>query len=222
MSISVVCFDMYGTLLDLDALRETVEQYTPMAEAFCAEWRKRQLQLTNVANANSRYLNFDRITLMALHELAPRFRLRLTAADQKRLVDAWAALPAFPDVLSSFEIVRERWMPVVVLTNGVGSTARNALEHAGVLDRVDTILSADEVKVFKPSPAVYALVLRTGIKPENVLFLSANDWDASGARQAGFRSIWVNRRRSVASSKHERTIGSLLEIGNILTEFSPL
>ncbi len=67
-------------------------------EAMCAEWRKRQLQLTNAASSSARYVDFDRITLMALLEIAPRFHVQLEPGDQKNLIDAWAALPSFADV----------------------------------------------------------------------------------------------------------------------------
>lgn len=220
MAIAVVAFDLYGTLLDLDGLQESVRAYTPMAEALCVEWRKRQLQLANAATSSGRFMDFDRITLTALHEIAPRFHLRLAPSDQKRLIDAWAALPAFDDVSAGFDLVRKHRLPIAVLTNAVESTARNALAHAGIADRVDTILTADTVKVFKPNPAMYAQLLQTGVNAESVLFFSSNDWDAMGARQAGFLSIWVNRKRVNAGPKAERTIVDLHEIESVLSEFA--
>lgn len=223
MGIELVCFDMYGTLLDIVALQDIVQGYTPMAEAFCAEWRKRQLQLANAASSSGRYLDFDRVTLTALHEIAPRYHVRLGPSDQKRLIDAWAALPPFDDVPFALETVRKHRLPVAVLTNAVASTARNALAHAGVADRIDRVVSADEVRLFKPNRAVYAQLLRgTGIDAANVLFFSSNDWDAMGARQAGFQSVWVNRRRMNAGPKAVRTIGDLYEIGSVLSEFALL
>jgi 2-haloacid dehalogenase len=221
VTISIVAFDMYGTLLDGDALQDVVREYSPMAvESFCAEWRKRQLQLANAASSTGRYMDFDRITLTALHEVAARFHVRLAPADQKRLIDAWAAIPAFDDASRAFEIVRRHRLPVAVITNAVESTARNALAHAGIADDVDRVISADAVRSFKPSAVVYAQVLEHGMSPENVLFVSSNDWDAMGARQAGFHSVWVNRKRMTGGPKAERTIGDLSEIEIVLNEFA--
>lgn len=219
MAISIVCFDMYGTLLDIDALQEIVRGHTPMAEAFCTEWRKRQLQLANAASSSGRYLDFDRITLTALHEIAPRFHVKLAPGDQKKLIDAWAAIPAFDDVAGAFEVIRRFRLPVAVVTNAVESTARNALAYAGIAGSVDRVITADAVKLFKPHPAVYAQVLTAGVAAENVMFFSSNDWDAMGARQAGFHSVWINRKRLNSGPKAERTIGDLSETAMVLGEF---
>jgi 2-haloacid dehalogenase len=218
----IAVFDMYGTVLALDALQEHVRPYTAMAEAFCEQWRRRQLQLANAASTSGRYTDFDRITLMALHEIAPRFHVRLQPTDQKRLIDAWAELPAFEDVTPALDALHARGIPVTLLTNAVASTARNALAHAGLLDRFDRVLSADAVRSFKPSPSVYAQVLGDGVTPGDVLFFSSNDWDAMGARQAGFHSVWINRKRLAAGPKAERTIASLAEIELLLEERTAL
>ena len=57
------------------------------------------------------------------------------------------------------------------------------------------MLSVEEVQVFKPDPRVYALALdRFGIRdPAEVVFVTANPWDAHGAASFGFQVIRVNR-----------------------------
>ncbi|HTU71832.1 MAG TPA: haloacid dehalogenase type II [Candidatus Baltobacteraceae bacterium] len=218
MAVSVVCFDLYGTLFDLDGLEPLVREYTPMAEAMCEEWRRRQLQLAGVANSSGRYMDFDRVTLVALHEIAPRFHLRLAPSDQKRLIDAWAALPVFDDVLPALQTITTRKLPILALTNAVASTARNALAHAEIAEYFRDVLSADTVKVYKPNAAVYGQVTTNGLYPEDVLFFSSNDWDAMGASQAGFHSVWVNRRGALAGMRNERTIPGLHAVESVLDE----
>jgi 2-haloacid dehalogenase len=56
------------------------------------------------------------------------------------------------------------------------------------------VLSVDTVKMFKPRPEAYALVTRKfACKPEEVVFVSSNRWDAMGATAFGFRTLWINR-----------------------------
>ncbi|HEY5349443.1 MAG TPA: haloacid dehalogenase type II [Candidatus Lustribacter sp.] len=219
MAISVVCFDLYGTLLDIDGLTDVLRGYTAMPEAMCAEWRKRQLQLTNATTSSGRYVDFDRITLLALLEIAPRFHVKLETGDQKILIDAWAALPSFADAAPALDHVHKCGLPAIVLTNAVASTAHNALAHAGLIDRVDRVISADNVNVYKPNAAVYAQAVGSDDEPGSVLFFSSNDWDAIGARQAGFHSVWVSRRRLTSGPKAERTIVSFDEIDGVLDDF---
>ncbi len=56
------------------------------------------------------------------------------------------------------------------------------------------MLSVDTIRIYKPQPAVYALVTDTfKIAPADVAFVSSNRWDVMGATAFGFRCVWVNR-----------------------------
>ncbi len=59
---------------------------------------------------------------------------------------------------------------------------------------MDVVISVDEVKRFKPDPAVYAY-LRTQLetRPEHTWLISSNPFDVIGAAHAGLRSAWVRR-----------------------------
>ncbi len=217
MAIRLIAFDLYGTVLDYGALVETLRAYSPMPEAALDAWRQRQLQLCNAAAMPGRYVDFDRVTLQALTEIAPRFHMKPSPEDLKRLIDAWAQLPAFPDARAGFEAAERRWLSPIVLTNAVASTARNALVHAGLASHVKHVISADTVKSYKPKPVVYHQVAALGVEPAEVLFVSGNDWDCTGARQAGFQTLWVARRRSL-TFKPERKIETLLELETVLRD----
>jgi 2-haloacid dehalogenase len=59
---------------------------------------------------------------------------------------------------------------------------------------LDAVLSVDAIGVYKPQPAVYAMVTdRFGVAPAEVAFVSSNRWDVMGATAFGFRCVWVNR-----------------------------
>ncbi len=61
-------------------------------------------------------------------------------------------------------------------------------------DVLDAVLSVQDVGIFKPARAVYDMVgTHFGTAPEDVLFVSSNGWDAAGAAQYGFTTVWVNR-----------------------------
>jgi 2-haloacid dehalogenase len=69
-----------------------------------------------------------------------------------------------------------------------------AVEAAGLKAELDAVLSVDTVKMFKPSPEVYALVTKEfSCAPAEVTFISSNRWDAMGATAFGFRTVWINR-----------------------------
>ena len=82
---------------------------------------------------------------------------------------------------------------LAILSNG-SHDMLNPLVERNHFDRYLEVISVDDVKQFKPSPAAYSCVLdRYPIKREDVLFLSSNPWDISGAANFGFHTAWVNR-----------------------------
>jgi 2-haloacid dehalogenase len=65
-----------------------------------------------------------------------------------------------------------------------------------MLHLFDDIVSVDEIRTFKPDPAVYHhLVARGGASIENTWVVSSNPWDVIGAKSAGIRAVWVKRRK---------------------------
>ena len=56
------------------------------------------------------------------------------------------------------------------------------------------VLSVDSVRVYKPHPEVYRLATSAlELLPAEIGFVSANGWDAAGAKAFGFRVFWINR-----------------------------
>ena len=62
----------------------------------------------------------------------------------------------------------------------------------------DDIFSIEEVGIYKPDSKVYDLPINQyQIQKNEVVFLSANTWDVSGAGNFGFNAIWVNRNKNI-------------------------
>jgi len=54
-----------------------------------------------------------------------------------------------------------------------------AVKNAGIKDLLDTVLSAEEVEVYKPHPVVYQLAVdRLALEAGEICFVSSNSWDA--------------------------------------------
>ncbi len=68
------------------------------------------------------------------------------------------------------------------------------LEQAGIRSHFEAVISVDEVKRFKPDPAVYAhLRYRLESEPGDTWLISSNPFDVIGARHAGLHAAWVRR-----------------------------
>ena len=199
MRFDVVAFDLYGTLLDVSGLAKRLEPFVGSdAAGLLARWRKAQLERTW---REKRYEPFDAVTSRALEEVAPR----LDARTRRRMCETWLSLPAFPDARAALESLQKARVRRAILSNGTPVMIRAALAAAD-LD-VDEVLSADDVHAYKPDPAVYAPLQR-----ERSLFVSANGWDAQGAKRNGLTVAWIDRGTPPPEVAPDLRVHSLAEL----------
>jgi 2-haloacid dehalogenase len=209
-------FDLYGTLVDIASLRGAVERATGKDAAFLDAWRAKQIAYSFCATLMERYADFDALTAAALDYVAAQFGVALDAGARGGLIDAWGALPAYPEVAGTLSALRARGCKLGVLTNASPRSLERTLAAAGLRDALDAALSVDAVRAFKPSPRVYALATeRFGLAAERIAFVSSNGWDATGAAEFGMGVIWCNRAGLPAETfgaRPARTIGGLAEL----------
>jgi 2-haloacid dehalogenase len=116
----------------------------------------------------------------------------LGAAQRTQLIDAYLHLAPFHDAREMLASLapRPRW----ILSNGTLAMLQPLVVESAIVAEVDGILSVDDAGVYKPSPRVYQLAVdRLGLPPNEIAFVSANGWDAAGAKAFGFTTIWINR-----------------------------
>ena len=192
--MALIGFDVYGTLVDplgMDGpLREHVGD---LAERFAATWRERQIDWAFRRALMGRYANFDVVTREALRATAAMLGVDLRTAEAG-LLDTYRRLPAFADAFEGLTQLAEAGHRLVAFSNGVEATLRGLLTHARLMPPLTDVVSVDEVRTYKPSPAVYQhLVARGGQTGDQTWLVSANSWDVLGAKSAGLKAAWVRR-----------------------------
>jgi 2-haloacid dehalogenase len=192
--VRAVVFDAYGTLFDVASAAERArdrlgESWQRLSET----WRAKQLQYTWLRSLMGKHADFWRVTGDALD-----FALEAEGiADpdlRDRLMGLYERLGAYPDARPALVALRETKLRLAILSNGAPRMLAAAAESAGLAPLLDLVLSVEEVGTYKPSPAVYRLAAdRLGVWPSEIAFVSANGWDACGAKAFGFRVAWCNR-----------------------------
>jgi 2-haloacid dehalogenase len=178
MQPEAVVFDAFGTLFDLDALRD------PLGDDAFAAFKARLIPWMWHLTASERF-----VPLPELAELA----LEAVGADPA-VAEELKRLPPFPDVEPALDALDGT--PLAILSNGTRDGLRELVANAGLSDRFSVLLAADEVQAYKPSPAIYELAQETfGIDEDRLLLVSAHEWDVAGARANGMRTAWVARGR---------------------------
>ncbi len=192
--IEMCVFDAYGTLFDFNsAVARHRRAVGPSADALSELWRTKQIQYTWLRNAMGTYAPFWQVTGEALDHCLAAHRIADPAA-RERLMGAYLALEPFPEAPGMLACLTRASMRTAILSNGNSGMLDPMVTASGLANHFEAVLSVDEAGVFKPDPRVYRLVeARCGVTPDKVCFLSSNCWDAHGAAQFGFRTVWVNR-----------------------------
>jgi 2-haloacid dehalogenase len=200
----VLAFDVNETLLDLSVLDDLFEAAFGDA-ALRPQWFAQMLQLAFVGAITDRYVDFTSAQRAALSMLAERGGVDLPDPEAKAIVDRMRDLPAHPEVPDALARLDEAGYRLASLTNSPLDVARDQLGNAGVADRFDAILSADQVRALKPRREPYELVARTfDVPPADVRLVAAHAWDVAGALAAGCAAAFVARPGMVLSPLGER------------------
>ena len=191
--MSVYFFDAYGTLFDVHAaVRRHAETVGPQADALSALWRAKQLEYSWVHALSGRYTDFRTLTAQAL-DFAFHSVPDANHDAYDALLDAYMTLDAYPEVADVLARLKERGT-TGILSNGSPDMLHAAVDHAGLTDLLDHILSVEDVRTFKTRPETYTMMTKAaGCEPSDIRFHSSNRWDIAGATWFGCRCTWVNR-----------------------------
>ncbi len=185
----VIAFDVNETLLDLAALDPLFERAFGSA-AVREQWFGQMLQLAFVGGLTDRYVDFSTAQRAALEMLSERHGVEPDEA----ILSGMRTLPPHPDVPGALDALRVAGFTMPALTNSPLDVAQDQLRNAGIADRFDAVLSADQVRALKPRPEPYRLVARTFDVPiGDVRLVAAHAWDVAGALAAGCSAAFVAR-----------------------------
>jgi 2-haloacid dehalogenase len=212
-------FDAYGTLFDVNSAAQQAqnvlhEKWQQLAEV----WRMKQLQYTWLRSLTGRHVDFWQLTVEALEFALDSLQLG-NAQLRDKLMELYLQLSVHPEVPNTLLRLKTGGLKCAILSNGSPRMLAAAVKNAGIKDLLDAVLSVEEVKVYKPHPAVYQLAVdRLSLKASAICFVSSNGWDAYSAKAFGFHVIWCNRSNQAPERIPEtpdaeiRTLSDLPEI----------
>lgn len=192
---ATLAFDVYGTLIDthgvVDALKTMVGD---RALSFSMRWREKQLEYTFRRGLMQNYVTFPVCTKQALDYTCDELGLPLSDEQKTQLMEIYKTLPAFSDVEEGLLELKGKGYRLYAFSNGTPEGVDGLLVAAGIREHFIDVVSVDEVKTFKPSPAVYTHFLRrSGATGAEAWLISSNPFDVIGAVSSGMNAAWVTR-----------------------------
>jgi 2-haloacid dehalogenase len=190
-----LAFDVYGTLIDTHGVVAKLEEIVgDRARDFSSSWRDKQLEYSFRRGLMQNYENFAACTRDALDYTCDRYAVQMDAGQKQALLGIYRELPAFDDVPDALSELAARDCRLFAFSNGAAEAVETLLSSAGIREHFEGVVSCDDVRSFKPNPAVYAHFLReSGAGANEAWLISGNPFDVIGAISAGMRGAWVQR-----------------------------
>jgi len=221
-----LAFDVYGTLIDTHGVVVELERYLGnRALAFSQTWRDKQLEYSFRRGLMQQYKDFSVCTRDAFEYTCDLYQIQLEQEVKVSILQAYKTLPAFPDVKEGLMQSKNVGYQLFAFSNGSAEMVKILLSTAGLKEYFLDVVSVDEVKSFKPDPAVYQHFLkRADTTADQAWLVSSNPFDIIGARARGMHAAWVQRSPNAVFDPWEYkptiTIESLVDLTQKISEYS--
>lgn len=194
MTIKAYVYDAYGTLFDVHSVTEKAEfLFSGHGAAISEEWRKKQVEYFMLHQLTGTYIPFSEITRNALLYTLKKFSLQCKEDALDSLMEAYLELQVYEEVPETLHKIQQNNVKQVIFSNGTYKMLKPLIEKRELTDVID-LLSIEDVKQYKPAPAAYQYAQETlAVNRDEILFMSSNYWDITGAATYGFKTAWINR-----------------------------
>lgn len=199
--IKVLMFDQYGTIVDMQGgLVEVATPYlkgkgwTGRPDAFVTWWRRAHFENSMIdALLQREHIPYRRIGEISVAYTLERAGIPHTEEEVSYLVAQIEKLRPFPDVPAALAQLRKHYK-LAVLSNGDPDMLEAARPYHGI--SFDHVISVAAAGAFKPHFATYTKAAQiVGVALDEVLFVANHAFDCVGAKAAGMRTAFVDRRQ---------------------------
>lgn len=192
--IKACVFDAYGTLFDVhSSVSRHRDRLGERAAQVSSLWRQKQLEYSWLRSLMQRHVDFWQVTTDALDYAFDAFNID-DAALKTELLDAYRVLDCYPEVPEVLQRLKSQGMRTAILSNGSPAMLKAAIEGSELTALIDSVLTVEEVGIYKPDPSVYQLAVdRLGVAAHHMTLQSSNNWDVAGASSFGLKTVWINR-----------------------------
>ena len=195
-NIKAIIFDAYGTLFDVNSAAEKCkDKIGDKWEPFANYWRTTQLEYTWLRSLMGRHKDFWQVTEDSLDKSMKAFSIDLSMRNE--LLNLYKVLSPFKEVPDVLKALKKKFK-LAILSNGTPSLLNELVNSNNLNDIFNDLFSIEQVGVYKPDSKVYDIPInKYQIQRDEVVFLSANTWDVSGAGNYGYKAIRINRNNNI-------------------------
>ena len=228
---TTVMFDFYGTVVDMQgSLTDAIAPYL-QSKGYPGDpgrvvtwWRRTHFENSMIdALLHRQHTPYREIGRQAVDYTLTRAGVPHTMDEVVSLVAEIERLRPFPDVVGALTRLKQDGYSLVVLSNGDPDMLARGVPHSGTGHLFDRVISVAEAGAFKPHEVTYRTAGHLiGARPERVVFVANHAFDCVGAKAAGMRTAFVDRRRRPFGNDHyppDVVVGDFAELAQVLTSW---
>lgn len=200
-NVKVCMFDQYGTVVDMQGGLTAIA--TPFLQrkgwkgnpnSFVTWWRRTHFENSMIdALLHKEHTSYREIGQRAVAHVMDRAGIEYSQEEVRYLVGEIEKLKPFPEVPEALARLRTKYK-LVVLSNGDPDMLETAKQYHRI--PFDQVISVAAASSFKPHVATYTKAAELcGLPLDQILFVANHAFDCIGAKAAGMRTAFIDRRR---------------------------
>lgn len=188
-----VAFDVVETLFSLESLRPRLTAVGLSGQQL-ETWFARFLRDAFALEIAGSYTPFRDVAWATLNVMLQETPGSADAAKVDHVISGFSELDAHGDVAEAMASLQAAGIRIATLTNGSAKITSGLLERAGLRDLVERVISIDDIRHWKPHPAVYHQCAKTlNVERHRLALIAVHPWDIQGARRSGLVTGFVAR-----------------------------
>jgi 2-haloacid dehalogenase len=211
----LIVFDVNETLSDMSGMADRFAE-VGAPPALAGTWFASLLRDGFALTVNGANPDFAALAAASLEAALKGQHLADVDDAVGRVMQAFTSLPAHPDAIEGIRALAALGIRLVTLSNGSTAVAAGLFERNGLSGSFERLLSVQDAPAWKPAEAAYQYALDVcDVDAGDAVLVAVHPWDIHGARHAGMRTAYVNRKGATYPAHFDRPeieVGSLVEL----------
>jgi 2-haloacid dehalogenase len=193
----VILLDVYETLLDMGDVVSRVNNLMNSTRGYTL-WFEMLMQYCFVDNCTGQFNAFDSIARATMQMTAKLLGTAVSTDDINGVLEMLKHLPVHDGVQEGLSHLTKDGYRIAALTNSSCKMVLNRMELTGLVSYFEMVLSAEQIKKYKPCVEVYEWVgQKLNVPLHKILLVSSHGWDIAGGANAGMQTAYIKQSRQM-------------------------
>lgn len=189
----VILLDVYETLLNMGDVVSRVNNLMNSTRGYTL-WFEMLMQYCFMHNCIGQFKAFDAIASATMQMTSKLLGATVSTDDINGVLKLLQHLPVHDGVQEGLSHLTKDGYRIAALTNSPCKMVLNRMELTGLVSYFEMVLSAEEIKKYKPCLEVYEWASqKLDVPVHKILMASSHGWDIAGGANAGMQTAFIKQ-----------------------------